>query len=202
MSCRSRMIGCKKPRRGVHRSEPTQVHVWLLGMSHLTFVTTRLQRVKLRGRSSFGRSTVKSQILKSNSIIDRRYTRLLTSRGGFVCALILSLMCLVPSTQLLAQYDSAQISGSVHDQSGALIPNATVQIQNRDTGLVRQTVTNSTGIYILSHIPPGSTQSLPVSEGSHRSRAQGSNSTLRKAPRLTFRLSLARQPRPLRFPHK
>jgi hypothetical protein len=98
---------------------------------------------------------VKSQILKNNSIIDGRVARPLTGWGGFVCALILSLMGLVASTQLLAQYDSAQISGSVHDQSGALIPNATVQIQNRDTGLVRQTVTNSTGIYILSHIPPG-----------------------------------------------
>jgi hypothetical protein len=98
---------------------------------------------------------VKSQILKINSINDGRDAGPLTSWVGFVCALILSLMGLVSSTQLLAQYDSAQISGSVHDQSDALIPNATVQIQNRDTGLVRQTVTNSDGIYILSHIPPG-----------------------------------------------
>src|ERR1700691_4111800 len=118
------MIGCKQARRGVHCSEPRQVYVWSLEMSHLKFVTTRLQRAKLRRRSSFGRSTVKSQILKMNSIIDGRVARPLTSWGGFACALILSLMGLVVSTPLLAQYDSAQISGSVHDQSGALIPNA------------------------------------------------------------------------------
>ncbi|MGA7341754.1 MAG: carboxypeptidase regulatory-like domain-containing protein [Terracidiphilus sp.] len=79
----------------------------------------------------------------------------MTNWGRFVCTLILSITGLVASTPLLAQYDSAQISGTVRDQSGAVIANATVQILNRDTGLVRQTVTNSTGLYILSHIPPG-----------------------------------------------
>ena len=98
---------------------------------------------------------MKSQILTINCIIDRRDARPLTNWGRFVCTLIFSLMGLVASTPLLAQYDSAQISGSVHDQSGALITNATVHIQNRDTGLVRETTTNSDGIYILSHIPPG-----------------------------------------------
>ena len=96
-----------------------------------------------------------SQILTIDSIHDGGDARPLKKGGGFVCALILSLVGLVASTPLLAQYDSAQINGSVRDQSGALIPNATVQIQNRDTGLARQTVTNSAGIYVLSQIPPG-----------------------------------------------
>ncbi len=98
---------------------------------------------------------MESQILTINSILDRRDSRPLTSWGRLVCALILSVISLVASTPLLAQYDSAQINGTVRDQSGALIPNATIQIQNRDTGLVRQTVTNSAGIYVLSQIPPG-----------------------------------------------
>jgi hypothetical protein len=76
-----------------------------------------------------------------------------------------SLLGLVVSTPLLAQYDSAQISGTVHDPTGAVISNATVQIQNRDTGLVRQTITNSTGIYILSHIPPGVYTITATSQG-------------------------------------
>ena len=69
--------------------------------------------------------------------------------------LIFSVICLFVGTPLLAQFDSAQINGTVRDQSGAAIPNATVQIQNRDTGLVRQTLSNGTGAYILSEIPPG-----------------------------------------------
>jgi len=98
---------------------------------------------------------VKRQIRNIDSIIAGGDARLLKKGSSFVCALLLSLVGLVASTPLLAQYDSAQISGSVHDPSGAMIAKATIQIQNRDTGLVRQTVTNSTGIYILSHIPPG-----------------------------------------------
>ena len=98
---------------------------------------------------------MKRQIPNFDSIVASGGARLLKRGSILVCALLLSLVGLVAGTPLLAQYDSAQISGSVHDQSGALIANATVQIQNRDTGLVRQTVTNSTGTYILSHIPPG-----------------------------------------------
>ena len=98
---------------------------------------------------------MKSQILALDPILDSRDARPLTIWGRFICALILSLIGLVASTPMLAQYDSAQISGTIHDQTGAVIASATVQILNRDTGLVRQTVTNATGLYILSHIPPG-----------------------------------------------
>jgi outer membrane receptor protein involved in Fe transport len=98
---------------------------------------------------------VKSQILRINSIIAGGDARPYKKGVGFVCTLILSVICLLAGTPLLAQFDSAQINGTIRDQTGALIPNATVQIQNRDTGLVRQTVTNSTGIYVLSQIPPG-----------------------------------------------
>ncbi len=72
-----------------------------------------------------------------------------------VCMLLFSAVLLCTGPQLRAQYDSAQVNGTVNDQTGAVIPNATVQIQNRDTGLVRKTVTNSAGIYVLSQIPPG-----------------------------------------------
>src|ERR1700736_2133382 len=116
----------------------------------------RRRRSDPPARSSFRRSTVNSQILTIDSIHDSGDARPLKKGRGFVCALILSLVGLVAGTPLLAQYDSAQINGTVRDQSGALIPNATVQVQNRDTGLVRQTVTNSSGIYVLSQIPPGS----------------------------------------------
>jgi hypothetical protein len=68
----------------------------------------------------------------------------------FVCAVYLC-----ASLHLFAQFDAAQINGTIRDQSGALIPNAKIQIENRDTGLVRQTLTNSTGTYVLSQIPPG-----------------------------------------------
>jgi hypothetical protein len=82
--------------------------------------------------------------------IERRGLQRVKVPVGFVCTLILGLIWLLDSTPLLAQFDSAQINGTMRDQSGAVLPNATVQIQNRDMGLVRQTVTNSTGIYVRS----------------------------------------------------
>jgi Carboxypeptidase regulatory-like domain len=81
--------------------------------------------------------------------------QLVIIRVGLACSLILAVLCLFQSTPLNAQFDSAQINGTIRDQSDAVLPHATVQIQNRDTGLIRETVTNSAGIYVLSHIPPG-----------------------------------------------
>lgn len=74
---------------------------------------------------------------------------------GLVCTLFLSVIYLLAGTPLMAQFDSSQINGTVRDASGAVITNATIQIQNRDTGLIRDSTTNSVGIYVLSHIPPG-----------------------------------------------
>jgi outer membrane receptor protein involved in Fe transport len=131
---------------------------------------------------------VKSQIPTIDSIIDGGVARPLKKGSSFVCALILSLFGLLASTQMLAQYDSAQISGSVHDSTGALIANATVQIQNRDTGLVRQTVTNSTGIYILSHIPPGAYTITASSRGFSSESRTGVELVVSQSTTLDFSL--------------
>src|SRR5438105_838355 len=48
---------------------------------------------------------------------------------------------------LFAQVNTATISGTVHDESGAVLPGATGMIQNQDTGISRTAVTNETGRY-------------------------------------------------------
>lgn len=90
-----------------------------------------------------------------HSITAGRDHKSLKKQVGSFFTLILATIWLLASTPLLAQFDSAQVNGTIRDQSGALIPNATVQIENRDTGLIRETVTNSSGTYVLSQIPPG-----------------------------------------------
>ena len=47
----------------------------------------------------------------------------------------------------LAQVNTATISGTVHDSSGAVLPGANVVIQNQDTGISRTVTTNETGRY-------------------------------------------------------
>src|SRR5690349_10114838 len=50
---------------------------------------------------------------------------------------------------------TAQISGTVRDQSGAVLPGVEVTATQTDTGIARNTVTNETGLFVLSNLPLG-----------------------------------------------
>ena len=50
---------------------------------------------------------------------------------------------------------TATISGTVRDQSGAVLPGVTVTVTQQETGLVRTTVSNETGSYVLPNLPLG-----------------------------------------------
>src|SRR6201982_2469256 len=49
----------------------------------------------------------------------------------------------------------AQISGSVQDSSGAVLPGAEITATQTETGVSRMTITNETGHYVLSNLPVG-----------------------------------------------
>jgi hypothetical protein len=68
-----------------------------------------------------------------------------------------------------AQGTTGQLSGAVADPNGAVVPNATVTVRNRDTGVERQATTGSDGTFAVQLLPPG-TYSVEVS-------AQGFNTT-------------------------
>ena len=71
-------------------------------------------------------------------------------RHCFAAALILVLT----STLAWAQA-TAQLSGTVRDESGAVLPGVTVTATQTDTGLTRTVVTDETGAYVLSNLPLG-----------------------------------------------
>ena len=50
---------------------------------------------------------------------------------------------------------TAQISGTVRDQSGAVLPGVEVMVTQTDTGVARSAVSNETGTYVLSNLPIG-----------------------------------------------
>src|SRR6185312_6947746 len=58
------------------------------------------------------------------------------------------------STVATAQY-RAGLQGAVTDQSGAIVPGATVTLTNRETNATQQVTTNNGGIYTFAHLPPG-----------------------------------------------
>jgi Carboxypeptidase regulatory-like domain len=50
---------------------------------------------------------------------------------------------------------TAQISGTVRDQSGAVLPGVEVTATQTETGVMRMTVTNETGTYQLQNLATG-----------------------------------------------
>ena len=68
-----------------------------------------------------------------------------------VGGLLVSLLC---SVAVWAQ-GTAQISGTVKDQSGAVLPGVEVTVTQTATGITRNTVTNETGSYVLPNLAIG-----------------------------------------------
>lgn len=56
---------------------------------------------------------------------------------------------------LSAQIGTAELSGTLTDSSGASVPGAKVIIVNADTAQTRETVSDQTGNYLITLIPPG-----------------------------------------------
>jgi hypothetical protein len=63
-------------------------------------------------------------------------------------------MSLASSGALFAQSDLGTISGFIKDPSGATVPNAKVTVRN-NAAVERQAVTNESGYYTITNIPPG-----------------------------------------------
>ncbi len=51
--------------------------------------------------------------------------------------------------------NKGEISGTVTDETGAVIPGSTIEARNLETGLTRKTVTNDRGYYVLTLVDPG-----------------------------------------------
>ena len=63
------------------------------------------------------------------------------------------LMC--ASAQLFGQASTGTITGTVKDQTGAVVPGANVAITNKDTGITRNTAANGEGIFSAPSLPVG-----------------------------------------------
>ena len=61
---------------------------------------------------------------------------------------------LLAVTPLVAQ-TTGSVSGSIKDNSGAVLPGVTVTAANRDSGATRSTVSDASGSYQIALLPPG-----------------------------------------------
>lgn len=69
-----------------------------------------------------------------------------------VVALLITLLTLVVTAS--AQVDQARISGSVHDQVGAVIPGATITVKNDRTGETRTATSTQEGSFLVTNLKP------------------------------------------------
>jgi hypothetical protein len=81
-------------------------------------------------------------------------------RQRHLSKLFLCLSCLVAlaaawPASLHAQANTASISGTVADSTGAVLPGVQVTCKNTLTGVARETVTNEVGIYRFAELPVG-----------------------------------------------
>lgn len=74
----------------------------------------------------------------------------------FCSLMVVSLMFLLGiSVPVKAQVVGATLSGTVADESGAVVPSAEVQVNNSGTGVVSTAATNADGFYTLPNLSPG-----------------------------------------------
>src|SRR5579872_776751 len=76
------------------------------------------------------------------------------------------------NASLLAQ-DTASITGTVTDPTGAAIPNAQITVSNSEHGIKRTTVTNAEGSYLVSAVPPGNYDLTITAKGFKKYQATG-----------------------------
>ena len=73
----------------------------------------------------------------------------------FRTLLVGALSVLLTTTSALAQLSTAQLSGRVTDDSGAVLPGVTVTATQVETGLTRSVTTDENGTYVLLNLPTG-----------------------------------------------
>jgi len=73
-------------------------------------------------------------------------------RARFFALLALGLFLVIG---LVAQTETGQITGTIQDPTGAVVPNATITAKNVATGAIRSSATNASGLFVLPNLTPG-----------------------------------------------
>ena len=85
-----------------------------------------------------------------------RIAKALRSTATFRAAAILAALFVFFAACVGAQSTNASLTGRLTDSSKAVVPNAKVIVINTGTRVRYETITNETGSYYVTHLPPGS----------------------------------------------
>src|SRR5206468_9146382 len=114
----------------------------------LRFARARASRGCRAALSQRERDTFKDQVEDTMRDFSETFRVLL----GICVVLAITLSPSVPAN---AQVSGATLSGTVTDASGAVIPGVMISIKNRDTGIVRNAMTDEAGFYSAPNLQAG-----------------------------------------------
>ncbi len=86
-------------------------------------------------------------------------------RFPFSVAALLALLSCLLLPRLFAQSDLGSIRGSVQDQTGAVVPAASIQITNTDTGMTRTDAADAAGLFHFEAMPRGNYKATVSASG-------------------------------------
>ncbi len=119
---------------------------------------------------------------------------LVPSRGTMFCKALLLLVSILIFGALTAKaQNTADVVGTVADQSGAAVPNATVTILNTATNLSRSMRTTSTGDYAFTLLPIGTYVVSVEATGFQKFQATSITVAAGDRPRIDARLTVGQQ---------
>src|ERR1051326_8592656 len=110
-----------------------------------------------------------------------------------VCTLVLGLLfsAMTGVCHAQSQATAADLVGIVKDETGAIIPGATVTVRNPQTNLERTGTTDESGVYKFLAIPPGAYQVIAEAAGFSKAVNENVVLTLGQAARLDISLKVS-----------
>src|SRR3954462_8889928 len=79
----------------------------------------------------------------------------ITAKASLILLTLLTCILMAVSAIAQSQATAADLTGTVTDPSGAVVPGATVTAHNAATGISRTVTADSQGAYQLIALPPG-----------------------------------------------
>ena len=98
---------------------------------------------------------------------DQGFQSMLHARSTLPAKFVFALSLLLPAGAM-AQVVTATLTGTVHDSSGASVPNAKVTVTQKSTGTTRTTTSTDDGVYNVPYLEPGNYQVDVEAKGFNR----------------------------------
>src|ERR1700676_4556396 len=99
-------------------------------------------------------------------------------------------ICMLLASRADAQISGATLSGTVTDQSGGVVPQATISIKNVATGITRSNTTTAAGFYSAPNLLPGIYEVKAVAQGFTSKIQMSVNLTVGEQQVLNFALQV------------